>query len=276
MACGFPLRNLLAFPLRLLALLLSLDVVATAAYHLRRMNGASAKPSPQLYAIIVIAGVCALYTLLTLVSFLLTVGALFLALIFLDLIFCGGFIALAVLLRDTASVTCHNLQPNSDLSSTAAGLWTSGSTLDPAYLAEPSIACKVDKAAFASSVASAVFCLCLAVLSALSFRRYRRNRAFGPGPRNDYRLGNNSRPGKRKSKAGLPEPEEGLAGGRRVSDQDDATTVTTNDGVAQSDMIYTRKPSVGNVNGAGMFNPEVGAGKSVGRKEAFGKGYSGF
>jgi hypothetical protein len=75
----------------------------------------------------------------------------------------------------------------------------------------------------------------------------------------------------------LPEPEEGSTVGRRVSDQDDATTVTNNDGVAQSDMIYTRKPSVGNsLNGAGMFNPEVGAGKSVGRKEAFGKGYSGF
>lgn len=135
------LLRFLSLPLRLLAFILAVYIVAASGFHIQRLTSNDLSPSPELYAIIVISGVAALYAGITSLTSCFFPRGGFMLFLILDLLFCGGFVAIAVLLRHAVTRTrC------------AEGLWTkSGSTYDKG-LKET---CNVDKAAFATAVANA-------------------------------------------------------------------------------------------------------------------------
>jgi hypothetical protein len=112
-----------SFLLRPLAALLALYILGSSAYHIQRQRP---NISGELYAVTIISGVAALWAIL---SSLLTCcakrPALLMPMLFFDLVFMGGFVAIAVLLRNAARANCNNKL------------------------------CKVDKAAFSMAVANA-------------------------------------------------------------------------------------------------------------------------
>jgi len=122
---NMPLLNRgLSLPIRLLASLLALYVLGVSAYHIhqRRPNISST-----LYAVTIISGVSAIWAILSaMVICCAKRPSLLLPMVLLDLVYMGGFIAIAVLLRRDARTTCRS-----------------------------SKICKVDKTAFALSVANA-------------------------------------------------------------------------------------------------------------------------
>lgn len=126
----------------------------------------------------------------------------------LDLLFCGGFIALAVLLRNAGKASC-NLKALTTSSANAVGLWVSDdNTVDNAYRDTPIKTCDIDKAAFAVSIAAAVLFALSALCSYWAFRQYRRNRAFGPGPSNGYSFGRRNRRAPKKNGGAAVESDE--------------------------------------------------------------------
>lgn len=151
-----PLLNRgLSLPLRLLAALIALYVLGASAYHVHQQRPAI---SSTLYAVTVISGIGAIWALLSAMVICCTKRpSLLLPTALLDLAFMGGFVAIAVLLRRDAGTTCGDSE-----------------------------ICKVDKTAFAVSVANAVFFLLLALLTYRLYKAFKRNRAFGPGPDNGY------------------------------------------------------------------------------------------
>ncbi|KAI5846644.1 hypothetical protein BZA05DRAFT_420836, partial [Tricharina praecox] len=100
-----PLLNRgISLPIRLLASLIALYVLGVSAYHIhqRRPNISST-----LYAVTVISGVGAIWAIFSaMVICCIKRPSLLMPTALLDLIFMGGFVAIAVLLRRDARTTC--------------------------------------------------------------------------------------------------------------------------------------------------------------------------
>lgn len=177
--------RLLTLLLRVVACILALFILAVSAFHERRIDSKGLSPSGNLYAIIVIAGVAVIWSFLTIIGSCLFPSTFFGAILIVDTTLTGGFIAIAILLRNAAGANCSNDR----LYSRGAGsLW---STTGSAYTNQPSLNCKLDKTAFAVAVANSVFFAVLAFMSYRVYSHYRKNRAFGPGPQNGYSVDNN-------------------------------------------------------------------------------------
>ena len=142
---GTKLLRVVSLPLRFLITLASLYILAVSAYHVERVHRFNLTLSGRGYAIIVISGVGTLYSLFTLFSGLLP-HFLFILFFPLEIILCGGFIAVSVLLRSAARANCSN--PGSSL----LRLWSTSGTV---YQGNIRRQCEVDKGAFAAAVANA-------------------------------------------------------------------------------------------------------------------------
>ncbi|TGZ79768.1 hypothetical protein EX30DRAFT_396836 [Ascodesmis nigricans] len=242
MAVKFLLK-FLSFPLRILTFILAIYIVAASGYHIQRLNSNNLSPSAELYAIIIIAGAAALYAAMTaLIACFFPRGG-FILFLLLDLIFCGGFVAIAVLLRDAVTETrC------------AEGVWTeSGSTYDKGL----DETCGVDKAAFATAVANAVFFAILALLSFFIHQNQSKNRAFGPGPDNNYSVHGSEKPGRKKS----------IWGRRRHAQPVGEPFANSAAGFEPDDGRYTREYR-------GTATPAAGMGTTAGYGQTAGMRYS--
>lgn len=186
----------LSVPLRLLAGLLALYILAVSAYHAQRIGSLNVSPSGQFYAIIIISGVAVLWALLTTVGSLLPHGV-FLPILIMDLLFMGGFIAISILARRASNARCSSATIR-NYSVGSYALWTKSTST---YTSRPRLRCNLDKILFAFAVANAVIFAILAFLSYRLFSRHRKNRAYGPGPENNYAVGSNTAPkGKRSGR----------------------------------------------------------------------------
>jgi len=233
---GTKLLRVVSLPLRLLTALASLYILAISAYHVERVHRFDLTLSGRGYAIIVISGVGILYSSFTLFSGFLP-HFLFILFIPLEIILCGGFIAVSVLLRSAAEANCSN--PGSSL----RRLWSTSGTI---YQGNVRPQCEVDKGAFAVAIANAVLYLLLAITSYAIFRHHRRNRAFGPGPSNNYGTGRNAPVGATGVKRG-----RFIWGGRSSRDAAGLTE-------KPQTLPGVETEGYGNASaGAGGFDPEV-------------------
>jgi hypothetical protein len=148
---GTKLLRVVSLPLRLLTALASLYILAVSAYHVERVHRFDLTLSRRGYAIIVISGVGTLYSLFTLFSGFLP-HFFFILFLPLEIIFCGGFIAVSVLLRSAAGANCSN--PSSSL----RRLWSTSGTV---YQGNILRQCEVDKGAFAVAIANACVPSCI-------------------------------------------------------------------------------------------------------------------
>lgn len=229
--------RVLSVPLRILAGLLALYILAVSSYHARRIGSLDVSPSGEFYAIIIISGVAALWALLTTVGSLLPHGV-FLPILIMDLLFMGGFIAISILARRASNARCSSAT-TTNYSVGAYALWTKSTST---YTSRPRLRCNLDKVLFAFAVANAVIFAILAFLSYRLFSRHRKNRAYGPGPENNYAVGSNT----------APKENVHLNNGARTANNTTAYGYRTTGGVTDHTQAGYAQP-----NGAGGFDPRL-------------------
>jgi hypothetical protein len=145
-----------------------------------------------------ISGVAVLYTIAAVVLTCCLGGISFFAFtaIVLDILFVGGFIAIAVLTRHGAS-SCTGIVNtplgigNANANSEGFGnngLGT-GNGENLTYAVSPRNACRMNTAAFAVSIAAAFLFLVTALFQVFLVRKHKKEKRFGPGPSNNYTSG---------------------------------------------------------------------------------------
>jgi hypothetical protein len=145
-----------------------------------------------------ISGVAVLYTIAAVVLTCCLGGISFFAFtaIVLDILFVGGFIAIAVLTRHGAS-SCTGIVNtplgigNANANSEGFGnngLGT-GNGENLTYAVSPRNACRMNTAVFAVSIAAAFLFLVTALFQVFLVRKHKKEKRFGPGPSNNYTSG---------------------------------------------------------------------------------------
>ena len=137
---------------------------------------------------------------------------IFLITLIMDFLLLGGFIAISVLMRGSASMACHSAEFSSSITSSSnnfpSNIYGSGGRNGNL----PEILCVLDRSVFALAVilrycthssyflgtSTTIFLslsfLVTLLLSYLALKNHRENRAFGPGPANGYSTRNNPAP----------------------------------------------------------------------------------
>jgi hypothetical protein len=145
-----------------------------------------------------ISGVAVLYTIAAVVLTCCLGGITFFAFtaILLDILFVGGFIAIAVLTRQGA-YSCSGIVNtplgigNADANSEGFGNrglgFDQGENLT--YSVSPRNACRMNKAVFAVSIIAAFLFLITALFQVFLVRKHKKEKRFGPGPSNNYTEG---------------------------------------------------------------------------------------
>jgi len=112
----------------------------------------------------------------------------------LDIAFCGGFIAIAVLLRQaTGSCTGDVTTPlGSGPSDSKQGYGGTGGN-NVTYASSLGFACRLNKAAFAVAIIAAGLFLISAVVQLVLGKHHQREKRYGPSPRNNYTAGSPKR-----------------------------------------------------------------------------------
>jgi len=145
-----------------------------------------------------ISGVAVLYTIAAVVLTCCLGGITFFAFtaILLDILFVGGFIAIAVLTRRGANSCSGIVNTPLGIGNTNAdsegfgnnGLGT-GQGENLTYSVSPRNACRMNKAVFAVSIIAAFLFLITALFQVFLVRKHKKEKRFGPGPSNNYTNG---------------------------------------------------------------------------------------
>ncbi|RPB04143.1 hypothetical protein L873DRAFT_1667528 [Choiromyces venosus 120613-1] len=194
--------KLVTLILRLLQLLMAVYIVGVASYHtwefatnrLSLADDSSEQLPKALYAILVISCVAVLYTFLSLFTTCFGHRKFFLVTLVMDFLLLGGFIAISVLMRGSAGMSCNSAEYSNSITSSSnnfpSNIYGSGGRSGN----RPEILCQLDKSVFALAIALSVFFLITLFLSHLALKNHRKNRPFGPSPANGYSTRNNRAP----------------------------------------------------------------------------------
>ncbi|OCL12843.1 hypothetical protein AOQ84DRAFT_284320 [Glonium stellatum] len=145
----------------------------------------------------------------------------FLAIV-LDILFCGAFIAIAVLTRDGArSCSGNNVHtPLGNGQSSArngygSGGFGAGRNQNTTYSVSLGTACRLNSAAFAVSIIGAILFLVSALVQLFLGRHHQKEKRYGPGPSNNYTSGSGNRKfwQRRQKNRGVQDAELGAVGG---------------------------------------------------------------
>lgn len=149
-----------------------------------------------------LSGSAVLYLILAvLLTFFLGGKAFFAFLaVVLDVLFCGAFIAIAVLTRDGADSCSGNVNTplgNGPVNSDDPGYGENGFGLGGGsandYSPGLGLACRLNKACFIVAIIGAVLFLLSAIVQVLIARHHKKEKAFGPSPANNYTSGSGKR-----------------------------------------------------------------------------------
>ncbi|KAF2658457.1 hypothetical protein K491DRAFT_690195 [Lophiostoma macrostomum CBS 122681] len=160
-----------------------------------------------------ISGAAVLYTILAVLLTCCLGGKAFFAFlgIVLDLLFCAAFVALAVLTRDGAhSCTGRvNTPLGSGPASSKQGFGSNGQGNQITYAASLGTVCRLNSACFAVSVLGALLFLISAIVQLALARHHKKEKRYGPGPKNGYTGGSGVKFWQRRKakKAALRDPE---------------------------------------------------------------------
>lgn len=137
-----------------------------------------------------LAGAAVLYTIFGLVFTLCLGGVSFFAFlaIVLDLLFCGAFIAIAIMTRHGAG-SCNgfvNTPLGSGYSNPNAAGFDNGNVT---YVASLRTACHLNTAVFAVSIINIFFFLITAIYQVALVRHHKKEKRYGPSPANNYTSG---------------------------------------------------------------------------------------
>ncbi|QDS73803.1 hypothetical protein FKW77_005931 [Venturia effusa] len=116
--------------------------------------------------------------------------------ILLDILLCGAFIAIAVLTRDgTRSCSGNNVRsplgngPSGERAGYGSSGFGTGSNQNVTYAASNGFACRLNKVCFAVAVIGAFLFLFSALTQLWLARHHRREKRYGPSPKNNYTSG---------------------------------------------------------------------------------------
>ncbi|KAF2741097.1 hypothetical protein EJ04DRAFT_507517 [Polyplosphaeria fusca] len=160
-----------------------------------------------------ISGAAVLYTIFAVVLTCCLGGKTFFAFlaIVLDVLFCAGFVALAVLTRDGAhSCTGRVDTPlGSGPSDSKEGFGSNGQGNQITYSASLGTVCRLNTACFAVSILGAFLFLISALVQLALGRHHKKEKRFGPSPSNNYTRGSGVKfwQRRRKNRGGLRDPE---------------------------------------------------------------------
>lgn len=188
------------------------------------------------------SGAAVLYTIFGVILTVCLGGVTFFGFIavVLDICFVGCFIAIAILTRDGANSCAGYVQtPLGD------GL---GDSHGPGYAASLRTACKLNTAVFAVSIIAAVLFFITAFLQIALVRHHKKEKAYGPGPNNNYTSGRRGKFFARKPKThntrdaeaatALPAAHGGLVHDQVVRPSGETSTTVGNN-------AYTTEPKFG-------------------------------
>jgi hypothetical protein len=145
-----------------------------------------------------ISGAAVLYTIFAVLLTCFLGGKAFFAFlaIVLDILFCAAFVALAVLTRDGAHSCSGRVSTplGNGPSSVKQGFGdTNNAGNTYTYAVSLGTACRLNTACFAVAIAGAVLFLISAVVQVLLHRHHKKEKRFGPGPRNNYTAGSGTK-----------------------------------------------------------------------------------
>ncbi|KAJ4368789.1 hypothetical protein N0V83_005871 [Neocucurbitaria cava] len=164
-----------------------------------------------------IAGAIVLYTIFAVLLTCFIGGKAlfaFLGIVF-DLLCCGGMIAIAVLTRDGAHSCTGNVKtPLGDGDSDSKeGFGSNDQGNQITYSASLGTTCRLNTACFAVAILGALLFLISALIQMCLARHHKKEKAFGPGPRNGYTKGSGvkfwQRNRRAKHNSTLRDPEVG-------------------------------------------------------------------
>ena len=143
-----------------------------------------------------ISGVAVVYTIMATILTCCLGGVSFFAFLalVLDVLFCAGMIAIAVMTRDGAD-SCKGIVktplgtgPASQDNGFGNNGITSGSD-HAVYSVHLGLACRLNTAAFAVSIIAALLFICTAVMQIMLVRHHKKEKRYGPSPSNNYTSG---------------------------------------------------------------------------------------
>lgn len=183
-----------------------------------------------------LSGAAVLYTIFAVLLTCCLAGVTFFSFLGLviDVLFIGAMIAVAVLTRDGVNSCSGNVNTplgsgpsNSGAAGYGANGFGFGSGENATYAPNLGLACRLNKAAFAVSIAGAVIFLITALMQIVLSRQHKKDSRYGPSPANNYTSGpTNQKFWQRKPKPTTEKDAElgaagtgaGLAVGSRAAD----------------------------------------------------------
>jgi hypothetical protein len=143
-----------------------------------------------------ISGVAVVYTIMATILTCCLGGVSFFAFLalVLDVLFCAGMIAIAVMTRDGAD-SCKGIVQTplgNGPASQDNGFGNNGITTGndhAVYSVHLGLACRLNTAAFAVSIIAALLFICTAVMQIMLVRHHKREKRYGPSPSNNYTSG---------------------------------------------------------------------------------------
>ncbi|WYZ38896.1 hypothetical protein EsH8_III_000810 [Colletotrichum jinshuiense] len=174
----------------------SVLILAIFSYFLATLHNHSLPISNSIRAVEGISGAAALYTLTGLLLLCCLAGhsfASFIAIV-LDVAFIGAFIYVAVANRNGASSCSGDVSTpfgdgpaDGEPTNTGSDGWT--------HLPSLRTACKLQTACFAVSIVAIIFFIISILVEVALARHHRKEKRFGPSPKNNYTSGSGSKPG---------------------------------------------------------------------------------
>ncbi|KAF1978215.1 hypothetical protein BU23DRAFT_550278 [Bimuria novae-zelandiae CBS 107.79] len=167
------------------------------------------------------SGAAVLYTIFAVLLTCFLGGKSFFAFlaIVLDLLFCGAFIAMAVLTRDGAD-NCKGFVRTplgNGQSSDKQGFDSANGEQQYTYAVSLGTACKLNTACFAVAIAGAVLFFISALVQLALARHHKKEKRFGPSPTNNYTSGHGRRGffgrGRKNRDSTIRDPEVAAAPG---------------------------------------------------------------
>lgn len=173
-------------------------ILGIYSYFLSVLADRDATIYPWVKAVEGVSGAAVLYTIFAVLLTCCLGGKTLFAFIaiVLDILFCGAFIALAVLTRDGAhSCSNHVVTPlGTGQSSSKQGFSSSGQGNQITYAVSLGTACRLNTACFAVAMLGAFLFVLSALVQFALGRHHQKEKKYGPSPANNYTRGAGSRP----------------------------------------------------------------------------------
>lgn len=139
--------------------------------------------------------------------------------IVLDVLFIGGFIAIAILTRHGAG-SCTGVvdtplgvgNTNDGSQGFGSGGIGTGSNENLTYAVRPRTACRLNTVAFAVSIIAIILFIFTALMQVFLVRKHKKEKRFGPGPSNNYTSGSPKRNFWNRKKANKTDTEMATTG----------------------------------------------------------------